>query len=65
MFIFLFIVVPILLTKMAADMLGIRRWSPWLLLLLVITALNWQMWQAPKAPEVRAQQAVVRQALAP
>ena len=51
-FIVLFIVVPWLLTKMAADLLGIRQWRPWLVLFAVIAALNWQMWQAPKPAPV-------------
>jgi len=47
-FLFLFVVVPALLTWMAADILHIRR-RPWkLMLFALIAALNWQMWQTPK-----------------
>ena len=53
-FIFLFIVVPLLLAKMAADLLGLRSWRLKLLLLIGITVANWQMWQAPKEPQVVA-----------
>lgn len=52
MFIVLFIVVPVVLTKLAAPMLGIRSPSGWFLLFMIITAMNWQMWQAPKDPPV-------------
>lgn len=63
MFIVLFIVVPYLLTKMAADLLNVRTRKAWILLFLAITALNWEMWQTPRAPspvrEVAARQASV------
>lgn len=50
-FLILFVAVPLLLTRMAGDMMGIRRWSsPWVVLLIVITALNWEMWQVPREP---------------
>ena len=51
LFIAVFIVVPLFLTHWAADMLGARRWRMKLLLLVIIGALNWQVWQAPKLPE--------------
>ncbi len=49
-FIVLFIIVPVILTRLAAPMLGVRTLSGWFLLFMVITALNWQMWQAPRLP---------------
>lgn len=58
LFIILFIVVPWLLTKMAADLIGVRSRSTWWLLFIVISAVNWELWQAPKpspAPQSAAQ----------
>lgn len=54
-FIVLFIVVPLILTRLAAPLIGIRTPSGWLLLFIIITALNWQMWQAPSVRPVVAQ----------
>lgn len=56
-FLFLFVIVPALLTWMAAPMLGIRRLPYKAILFMVITALNWEVWQAPQptpAHQVRA-----------
>lgn len=51
LFIIVFIVVPLLIAKMAWDLLGIRSRMYRLALVLIIGALNWQLWQAPKAPQ--------------
>lgn len=58
-FLFLFVVVPVLLTWMAAPMLGIRRLPYKAILFMVIAAMNWQMWQA-KPPAAQAPQVQVR-----
>lgn len=52
MFIGLFIVVPILVTWLAADLLGIRGFAIRVVLFAVIAVLNWQWWQAPPKPAV-------------
>jgi hypothetical protein len=49
-FLILFVVIPYFLTKMAADLLGVRRRASWLALFMVIAALNWELWQAPRDP---------------
>jgi hypothetical protein len=49
-FLFLFVLIPILLAKMAADLLGLRGWRWRMILLGVIGLTNWQMWQVPAAP---------------
>lgn len=62
LFIGLFVVVPLLLTKMAADLLHIRKRMAKVALFMVICALNWRMWQAPErhsqAPQAVALQRV-------
>lgn len=51
----LFIVVPAILTRLAAPMLGVRTASGSLLLFFIIAGLNWYMWQAPQAPRTVVQ----------
>lgn len=50
MFILLFALVPWLLTRMAADLIGIRTRKAWWVLFIVISVGNWEMWRAPKHP---------------
>ena len=52
----LFIVIPAFLTKMAADLIGIPDLKLRLVIFLVISGLNWQMWQIPKPPVDRVWQ---------
>lgn len=46
-FIVLFVIVPILIERMASDLIGVRRGISRVFMFLIIAALNWEMWQAP------------------
>lgn len=62
LFIILFIAVPLVLTRLAAPLIGARTRGSWFLLFIVISVLNWQMWQAKPPPPA---QSVAVQGLAP
>lgn len=47
-FLILFVGVPVLLTNLAADLLKARGVRNWIVIFIVIAALNWQAWQAPR-----------------
>lgn len=47
-FLILFVGVPVLLTNMAVDLLRARGVRNWIVIFIVIAALNWQAWQAPR-----------------
>lgn len=61
LFVVIFIVAPVLLAKMAMDLLHLRGWRWMLLLTLIMGVLNWQMWQAaPDKARQLSQQAASR-----
>lgn len=47
-FLILFVGVPVLLTNMAVDLLRARGVRNWIVIFIVIAALNWQAWQTPR-----------------
>jgi hypothetical protein len=63
-FLIFFLGVPWLLTKMAADLLGMRRlpWIPFKIgLYVIITVAFWEVWQVPRVPVQLPHQAAPQQ----